>query len=135
MRFFSNLRYQFSFGDLAPIHVGDVAINPEWTWIEVQNPKGRRNGNGFHGFGDSAGIKARAKLTVVAIDGDQVLVSYESPKGQGFGSEAGNGTLFFVSQLEFIGMTAKYHREQASQSERKARVLRLLRETLSSETA
>lgn len=72
------------------INVGDVATNSRHTWIKVMNPKGRRNGNGFREFGDSASIARDGKLTVVAVEDEQVLVSYASPRGQGYGAEAGN---------------------------------------------
>ena len=128
-----------SFGEIGvhepDIKVGDVAINPRWTWVKVKNPKGRRNGNSFHDFGDSAGIKEGGKLTAVAIEGDQVLGSYESPKGQGFGSEAGNGTLFFVPKRDFLTMTASYAAGQASKHEEKARILALLRSSYESESS
>lgn len=117
------------------VKVGDVAINPRWTWVKVKNPKGRRNGNSFHDFGDSAGIKEGGKLTAVAIENGQVLVSYESPKGQGFGSEAGNGTLFFVPKSEFRAMTAAYQTIQTSKGEEKARILALLRGSYESESS
>lgn len=117
------------------VEIGDVAINPKWNWITVKNPKGRRNFNGFHDFGDSAGIKEGAKLTAVAIEGYNVLVSYESPKGQGAGSEAGNGTLFFVPKQIFATMTADYESGQRLKANEKARILVLLRNTLNSESA
>lgn len=112
------------------VRVGDVAINPRWTWIKVKNPKGRRNGNGFHDFGDSAGIKEGGRLTVVAIDGDQVLVSYESPRPNPCGSEAGNGTLFFVPKGPFVRMTEEWHLAHVSKADEKARIMGLLRRTL-----
>ena len=108
------------------VNVGDTAFNPEWGWIKVQNPKGRPNGNSFHKFGDHAGIKAGAKLTVIAHEGIEVLVSYESPEGQGYGSEAGNGTLFFVPKRSFAAMTKVHMHLQEEEEARKQRIRRLL---------
>lgn len=130
--FFHSLRLKVHKPD---IKVGDVAINPRWTWVEVQNPNGRQNGNCFHEFGESVGIQVGGKLVVVAIKGDQALVSYESPRGQGCGTEAGNGTLFFVSKRNFTTMTADYQTIQTSKSKAKARILALLRESLRSESS
>lgn len=111
------------------ITLGQKAVNPEWQWIEVQNPKGRRNGNSFHDFGDSAGIKEGGILTVVAIKDNSVLVSYESPNGQGYGSEAGNGTLFFVKKVIFNGMSKKYDFLKKKKENDKEEIMKLLKQT------
>ncbi len=117
---------------IAEVKVGDAAINPKWQWIDVANPKGRANGNGFNEFGDHAGIKEGGILTVVAIDGSRILVSYESPRGQGYGSEAGNGTLFFVSKRKFASMTSRYEQIRVDREAEKARVMNLLKSALAS---
>ncbi|MBI4158502.1 MAG: hypothetical protein HY505_02710 [Candidatus Yanofskybacteria bacterium] len=119
---------------LPEIKVGDVATNPRHTWIRVMNPKGRRTGNGFRAFGDSASIARDGKLTVVAVEDEQVLVSYASPRGQGYGAEAGNGTLFFVPKRVFATMDADYEMLRASEEEQKARIMTLLRVTVESES-
>lgn len=116
------------------IKVGDVATNPRHTWIKVMNPKGRRNGNGFKEFGDSASIARDGKLTVVAVEDEQVLVSYASPRGQGYGAEAGNGTLFFVPKHVFVTMDADRETLRVSEEEQKARIMTLLRATVESES-
>ncbi len=108
------------------IHVGETTINPEHAWIEVMNPKGRKNGNGFFEFGSMAEIKAGGVLTVVRVSGEQVLVSYQSPQGQGFGLEAGNGTLFFISKLQFILMGATFREKLAEMEEKRLAVYQLL---------
>ena len=116
------------------IRIGDVVINPRHAWIKVMNPKGRRNGNGFRSFGDSASIEREGKLTVVAIEDEQVLVSYESPRGQGYGAEAGNGTLFFVPRRVFGNMTVDYEAIRVSEEEQKVRVTNLLHNTIRAES-
>lgn len=110
------------------VNIGDTAINPEWRWVKVENPKGRPTGNGFHDFGESAGIKAGATLTVVVVENDSVLVSYQSPRGQGYGSEAGNGTLFFVPKRTFANMSQVHALIQEETEARKTRVRELLRQ-------
>jgi hypothetical protein len=109
------------------IAAGDFAINPRWQWIKVKNPNGIKSGNSSRAFGETAGIKEGAKLTVVAPTEDKVLVSYESPRGQGYGSEAGNGTLFFVSKEEFKTMTNDWERIHDKKEADKAKIKELLR--------
>jgi hypothetical protein len=114
------------------VKVGDQAINPEWEWVEVQNPNGRCTANGFNEFGETVGIGKGAKLTVVAIEDSRVLVSYKSPRGQGAGSEAGNGTLFFVPTSVFASMTRHYEAEEKKKAECKNNITELLRNRNSS---
>ena len=116
------------------INIGDTAINPDHRWITTMNPKGRPNGNGFRKFGEDASILEGGELTVVAIDGENILVSYKSARGQGYGAEAGNGTLFFLPKHVFAGMTDRYHRIVESREQQKVRVIALLQNTLAAET-
>ena len=120
--------------EIPEIHIGDTATNPEHRWIETRNPKGRKNGNGFREFGKTASVQEGGELTVVAVDGDNLLVSYKSPNGQGYGAEAGNGTLFFLPAHVFAHMTERYQRIQETRGQQKARVIALLRNTLAAET-
>ena len=106
---------------------GDTVINPKWRWAIVQNPNGQKNGNGFNKFGDSAGIAENATLTVVAVDGKDVLVSYESPEGQGFGSEAGNGTLFFIPKDVFIKLPKDFATIKEEALIKEQRVVKILK--------
>lgn len=119
---------------LPEIKVGDVAINAHHMWIKVMNPKGRRNGNGFRSFGDSASIARDGKLTVVAVEDEQILVSYASPKGQGYGAEAGNGTLFFLPKHVFATMGTYHEILRVSEEMQKARIMTLLRGSVASES-
>lgn len=94
------------------------------------NQPGSKNANCFHRFGENAGINEGGLLTAVAIDDDRVLVSYENLKGQGAGSVAGNGTLFYVTRRAFVSMTSEYDAGLLSKADEKIRVLGLLRRSL-----
>lgn len=105
---------------------GETAINPTWQWIKVKNPEGMTNGNGFHGYDESAGIQEGGKLSVIEDMDDQVLVGYHSPDGQGYGSEAGNGTIFLMDKEAFLQSTALYEQKAVRQEEEKAQIRKIL---------
>jgi hypothetical protein len=91
-------------GKLPEIRVGDIFINPRALKVRVKNPDGNLNdSNTRHSFNQTAYIREGGKLTVVAIDGDQILVSHRKlNKEKSFGTEAGNGVLFLVSRWKFM---------------------------------
>jgi len=97
------------------------------------NPNGRRNGNSFYNFGEFTGLQEGARLTVVAIKNDQILVSYVSPNRQSFGSEAGNGTLFLIPESIFVTMTPDYEAMKKLRKKGRIELLLFLRKTYRSE--
>jgi len=107
------------------VNVGDTAVIPEWTWITVQNLDEIKSGNGGFFFGEKCGIKENQTISVVAIDGDDVLVRYNLPY-PAYGSPCPDGTLFFVSKTLFLGLTDQYLSVKENQSEEKSRIKRLL---------
>jgi hypothetical protein len=93
--------------DLPSIKVGDSFENLEPRQVRVKNPNGVRNdGNVFYAFNERTWIMMGGKFTIVALDGDQILVRYEKGNGEkSRGNEAANGTLFLVNHWKLIKMT------------------------------
>ncbi|MDP4001807.1 MAG: hypothetical protein Q8P69_02045 [bacterium] len=107
--------------------VPTTAPVPGWSWIEVKNPDGIRNGNGQFEFNARCGIAEGGTLKRTRVDGDQVLVSYTSPHGQGYGSECGNNTLFLIHKTLFSSMSSRYQTVLEKRHAEKNEIRRLLK--------
>jgi hypothetical protein len=106
--------------ELPEIQIGEILTNLEPRWIRVKNPEGNANDSKtLHAFNERAWIREGSKLTVIAIDGDQILVSYQKPgQEKSWGTEAGNGTLFLVSRWKLMKMTTSHLRATSRDFER-----------------
>lgn len=95
------------FASAAEIREGDTTTVPEIMSVIVKNLE--PIGNGSFRYGDQCNIKHGAKVTVVGIDGNRVLVRYSLAEYNSHaGSSCMHGVLFFVTKAEFLGMSAKH---------------------------
>jgi hypothetical protein len=95
--------------NLPELKVGDSFANLEPVKARIKNPEGHRNdGGGLFKFNERAWIMDGGKLTIVAIDGDQILARHQKPgKEKSTGAQAGNGALFLMSRWKFLKMTVE----------------------------
>ena len=107
------------------VDVGDTAVVPVWSWVEVQNPDGVKSGNNEFPFGDTCGVDTGHVMTTKALDGDKVLVEYDLPY-QAYGTPCPDGTLFFTSREAFLRSTDQYITVRSDDQNGKARVEQLL---------
>jgi len=77
----------------------------DWTWVEVRNSRGIKNGNVTFEWGGKCGINERGILVKMGIDheSDRVLCRYVTSKTV-FGTNCPTGTVFFVDQKYFEGL-------------------------------
>ena len=101
--------------------------NPSWTWVEVKNPNGIKNGNGFHDFNDSCGVAEGGRLEKIKTIGERVLTRYASPKDQGYGTECGNGTIFWMDRVKYEHAEAEYNAIVTARELEKDYIWRILR--------
>lgn len=76
-------------------------ITEEWQWVDVMNPDPVKSGNGSFVYGDTCGIEGGGKITVVALDGNKILVEYTTNEIKR-GTPCPSGILFFIGQAEFL---------------------------------
>ena len=107
--------------ELPKLQVGDVFTNLEPRSVRIKNPNGIKNdSNGLHAFNEKAWIREGGELTIIIIDGDQMLVKYQkSHKEKCLGTDAGNGALFLVNRWKFMRMTIPALKKTAEEHERK----------------
>ena len=118
----------------AAVKVGTVIpVEEKWQWVTIANPDGISNGNGYFAFGEIAGIDNFGTIKLIAIDGNRVLLEYNTTR-KAFGTECPNGTIFFLEKAEFTRRVANYEkkiRQERAQEARmkveKARVRALLK--------
>jgi hypothetical protein len=106
--------------ELPNIQVGDVYTNLEPRSVRIKNPTGIKNdSNSTHAFNEKAWIREGGELTIVVIDGSQMLVKYQKPhKEKCLGTDAGNGALFLVNRWKFMRMTIPALKKTADAHER-----------------
>ena len=91
--------------------IGSHAVIPEWHWVKMVNKEAITqrfsNGNGLLYYGDTCGVEFGGEITVLKIQGENLLVNY-SPPGEPMGTPCPKNTRFIVSTADFATMTERY---------------------------
>ena len=107
------------------IKKGDEAKVPIWEWVNVKNPNPVKSGNSTFSYDDFCGIQYGGTVTMVGIEGDNLLVRY-SIDGTQYGTPCPDGALFFITKERFSKMTDEYNRIFSAKKAEKNLVQKLL---------
>jgi len=125
----------YSSGDFAgkAVAKGDDVIFPQNLsdhWWNVQNPDGISGSKKKFAYGSQCQAKHGGVLTVIALDGEALLIRY-SISGLQRGSKCPNGTLFHERTEKFNMVKWQRHIEamyERNDQERKERIRKLIKD-------
>lgn len=88
----------------AEVKVGDASVLVDaWEWVVVKNPNGIKNENGFFGFGDSCGVQAGNRITILGIKDNILLVRYNNIKKE-YGTPCPDNTVYMKEKSTWVSM-------------------------------
>lgn len=95
-------------------------------WVEVVNPHPVSNLNVTYQFGDSCNIDPGDIITLLAQDGDKVLVEITATNGEAGGTSCPSRTLFFMDADVYTRLTVTAWQQEQDDARTKEHVNALL---------